>query len=148
MAVLREVGVEMADRLTPDRVERIVVRDREYTDEQYSENAGAVTYVEEGMSLHRTGEETYLEITSKERMGEILKASGSYGNSDLWESDTRFGIEIYLAPENQENSHFFREGTEVLYFDFVKGKIPQFVAQIFEQQKENPSEIDFPSFTG
>ena len=40
MAVLREVGVEMADRLTPDRVERIVVRDREYTDEQYSENAG------------------------------------------------------------------------------------------------------------
>ena len=148
VAVLREVGVEMADRLTPDRVERIVVRDREYTDEQYSENAGAVTYVEEGMSLHRTGEETYLEITSKERMGEILKASGSYGNSDLWESDTRFGIEIYLAPENQENSHFFREGTEVLYFDFVKGKTPQFVAQIFEQQKENPSEIDFPSFTG
>lgn len=133
VAILREAGVEMADSLTPDRVERIVLRDRQYTDEPYREDGEAEIHTDSGMSLHRAGEETYLEITSPERIGEILKVSGNYGSSDSWENDTRYGIEIYLSLENQKNSGFFREGTEVLYFDFVKGKVPEFVTQIFEQ---------------
>ena len=96
-----------------------------YTDEQYSENAGAVTYVEEGMSLHRTGK-TYLE--SHQRADGRDPGFGSYETQICGRVIQVWNPEIYLA--NQENSHFFREGTEVLYFDFIKGKIPQFVTNV------------------
>lgn len=131
VSLLREAGVEMADSLMSDTVERIVMRDTN----SLSESESFTPYSENGISLYRVNDSIWLEITDPEKIKQILDCAGSSEDPLYQEKrDTSLYIEVYGDIDTEgETDTGSAENIITSELSFRKGKIPAFVEEMFKR---------------
>lgn len=118
LALLKEYGFDMEEKITAEEVEAIEVTDNTQDYEAYYDHyaQGAMTYAE--------SESITTEYTDKEQIQQILDSIVYDGFTwQVWNYNN-FADDSYTVVIRLEN-----EGTSQLTHSFIKGQIPEFIAE-------------------